>query len=177
MIILRQKFYSNSEDGEKKMRWSDKQNIKRLKRMYKRRNGEEIKDIHKRQVDEDPEVRKQADKDLMKKGAKRVAIAGGAYVPIAAAAGYGVSRGIQKESKKEAAKTAGAFAGAGAKGVAIGAAAGLGGMALDNAIKNKRLDKEDDKYYYKTRDQVRTAAGDMTEEEYTNKWGKTKKKK
>jgi len=33
------------------------------------------------------------------------------------------------------------------------------------------------KSYHKVKDQVRTAAGDMTEEEYTNKWGKTKKKK
>jgi len=176
-----ERLYAEDNDDEpkveKKMRFGDKQNIKRLKRMYKRRHGEELKDIHMRQMDEDPEVRKQADKDLLKKGAKRSAVATGILVPAGAAAGYGISRGLMKEGRKESMKMAGAGAGGMAVGGAIGTAAGLGAMAIDNAIKNKKLKKDDEKYYHKVKDQVRTAAGDMTEEEYTNKWGKTKRKK
>jgi len=162
---------------EKKMRFDDKQNIKRLKRMYKRRHGEELKDIHMRQMDEDPEVRKQADKDLLKKGAKRSAVVTGILVPASAAAGYGIGRGLMKEGRKESLKMAGYGAGGTLAGAATGTAVGLGSLAIDNAIKNKKLKKDNEKYYHKTRDQVRTAAGEMTEEEYTNKWGKTKRKK
>lgn len=177
MIILRSKNFSKDDGEDKKMRWSDKQNIKRLKKMYNRRKGEEIKDIHLRQMDDDPEVRKQADKDLMKKSAKRVGVLGAAYVPTSAAVGYGAGRLVLKEGRKESAKLAGKTAAHGAAGVAIGAGAGLGAIALDNAVKNKRLKKDDEKYYHKTKDQVKTAAGKMTEEEYTKKWGKTKKRK
>jgi ABC-type Na+ efflux pump permease subunit len=101
----------------------------------------------------------------------------GILVPAGAAAGYGISRGLMKEGRKESLKMAGYGAGATLGGAAAGTAVGLGTLAIDNAIKNKKLKKDDEKYYHKTRDQVKTAAGEMTEEEYTNKWGKTKRKK
>lgn len=165
-----------SEDGEKKMRWGDKQNIKRLKKMYEK--DENIKEAHKKQYDDDLEVRKQGDKEVMKKGLKSVAKITGILVPASTAAGYGLSRGILKEGKKEALKTGGKMALASAGGAAAGAGIGVGAMALENKLRNKRVKEgkltENDK---RVKDQIKTAAGDMTEEEYTNKWGKTKKKK
>lgn len=176
MIILRSKCFSKDDGEDKKMRWSDKQNIKRLKKMYKK--DENIKEAHKKQYDDDPEVRKQGDKEIMKKGLKGSGKVAAIGIPASAAVGYGVSRGLLKESRKESAKFAGKTALHGAAGAAIGAAAGIGGMALDNKLRNKRIEKgkmtEVDK---KTKDQIKTAAGEMTEEEYTNKWGKTKKRK
>lgn len=165
-----------SEDGEKKMRWGDKQNIKRLKKMYEK--DENIKEAHKKQYDDDPEVRKQGDKEVMKKGLKSVAKTTGILVPASAVAGYGLSRGIFKEGKKEALKTGGKMALVSAGGAAAGAGLGAGAMALDNKLRNKRVKEgklsEDDN---RIKDQIKTAAGEMTEEEYTNKWGRTKRKK
>ena len=163
-------------DDEKKMRRGDRQNIERLKKMYKK--DESIKEAHKKQYDDDPEVRKQGDREVMKKGMKSVAKTTGVLVPASAALGYGMSRGILKEGRKEAAKTGGKMALISAGSAAVGAGIGAGALALDNKMRNKRVNEgklsEADK---KVKDQIRTASGEMTEEEYTNKWGKTKKKK
>lgn len=176
MIILRSKYFSKDDGEDKKMRWSDKQNIKHLKKMYEK--DQDIKEAHKKQYDDDPEVRKQGDKEVMKKGMKSVAKTTGILVPASAAAGYGLSRGILKEGRKEALKTGGKMALISAGSAAAGAGIGAGAMALDNKLRNKRVKEgklsEDDK---KVKDQIKTAAGEMTEEEYTNKWGKTKRKK
>lgn len=171
-----ERVYAEKDNEDKKMRWSDKQNIKRLKKMYEK--DENIKKAHKKQYDDDPEVRKQGDKEVMKKGLKSVAKTTGILVPASAVAGYGLSRGILKEGKKEALKTGGKMALISAGSAAAGAGISAGAMALDNKLRNKRVKEgklsEDDK---KVKDQIRTASGEMTEEEYTNKWGKTKKKK
>lgn len=160
----------DDKEDEKKIRWSDKQNIKRLKKMYKK--DEDLKNAHLEQYDDDPEVRKEGNKKVMKKGLKR----GLATTGIVTAAGAGIGYGMGKASglsNRESLKQAGTIGGMAALGGAAGTIGGVAGAGLANKIKDKRIAKGKDGEK-KTKDQVMVAAGKMSEEEYTKKWGKKK---
>ena len=154
-------------EEEKKIKLLDKKNIENLKKLYDK--DKELKDIHLKQVDEDPEIRKEGNKQNLRKGTKKAVKIGAAG--SAAALTYGLSRLLGKD-RKESAKNASISFG--------GALTGVGVNRLINKLGNKVREKdliEGKERALKDRDIIRVAAGQMSEEEFAEKWGKKSKKK
>ena len=155
-------------EEEKKIKWLDKKNIEFLKKFYNK--DKELKDIHLKQVDEDPETRKEGNKQYLRK-VTEASVKGG--IAVSAAAGgleYGLSR-LLGEDRKESAENAINSLGAGA----AGALTGIGVKRLIHKHGNKVREKdliEGKERALKTRDTIRVAAGQMSEEEFAKKWGK-----
>ena len=158
---------------KKKIKWLDKKNIKALKKLYDK--DEELKNIRLKQVDEDPETRKEGNKQDLRRSTK-ASVKGG--IASSAAMGgltYGLSR-LSGDDRKKSAKNASISLGAGA----IGALTGVGVERLIHKLGNKVREKdliEGKKRALKDRDIIRVAAGQMSEEEFAEKWGKKNKKK
>ena len=152
-------------EEEKKIKWLDKKNIEALKKLYNK--DEELRDIRLKQVDEDPETREEGNKQYLRKRTKQAvkgAIAGSAAVGGLA---YGLSR-LLGDDRKKSAKSAINSLGAGA----IGALTGVG---VERLIHKRDIERKE--RALKTRDTIRVAAGQMSEEEFAEKWGKKSKKK
>ena len=152
-------------EEEKKIKWLDKRNIKALKKLYDK--DEELKDIHLKQVDEDPETLKEGNKQGLRKATKEAVKRGSAISVGASGLTYGLARLLGKD-RKESAKLASIPLGAGAIGTLVGV--GSGRRLAHKIIKAKES-------ALKQRDTVRVAAGQMSEEEFAEKWGKKNKKK
>ena len=160
-------------EEEKKIKWLDKKNIEDLKKLYNK--DEELKNIHLKQVDEDPETRKEGNKQDLRRSTK--ASVKGGLTGSAAVGGlaYGLSR-LLGDDRKKSAKSAIKSLSAGA----IGALTGTGVERLIHKLGNKVREKgliEGKERALKTRDTIRVAAGQMSEEEFAEKWGKKSKKK
>ena len=160
-------------EEEKKIKWLDKKNIEALKKLYNK--DKELRDIRLKQVDEDPETRKEGNKQDLRRSTE-ASVKGG--IASSAAVGgltYGLSR-LLGDDRKKSAKSAINSLGAGA----IGALTGVGVERLIHKLDNKVREKdliEEKKRALKTRDTIRVAAGQMSEEEFAEKWGKKSKKK
>lgn len=157
----------------KKIKWLDKKNIDRVKKLYDR--DEELKDIHLKQIDEDPETRKEGYKQGLRKAAKESVKAGAASTAAMSGLTYGLSR-LSGKDRKESAKLASIPLAAGTVGTLVGVGSGrliYKSLGKDN---EKRL-IEGKERALKTRDTIRVAAGQMSEEEFAEKWGKKSKKK
>ena len=152
-------------EEEKKIKWLDKKNIEALKKLYNK--GEESKNIHLKQVDEDPETRKEGNKQYLRTSVK----SGIASSAAAGGLAYGLSR-LLGDDRKKSAKNA---------SISFGAAlTGAGVRRLIHKLGNKVREKnliEGKERALKTRDTIRVAAGQMSEEEFAEKWGKKSKKK
>ena len=147
-------------EEEKKIKWLDKRNIEALKKFYNK--DKELRDINLKQVDEDPETRKEGNEQYLRKRTKQAvkgAIAGSAAV---GGLSYGLSR-LLGDDRKKSAKNASISLGAGA----IGALTGVGVERLIHKFDNKKKERA-----LKNRDTIRVAAGQMSEEEFAEKWGK-----
>ena len=152
-------------EEEKKIKWLDKKNIEALKKLYNK--DEELKNIHLEQVDEDPETRKEGNKQYLRRSTKasvKGAIAGSAAV---GGLSYGLSR-LLGDDRKKSAKNAINSLGASA----IGSLTSIGVGRLVNKHDIERKERA-----LKNRDAIRVAAGQMSEEEFAEKWGKKSKKK
>ena len=156
-----------AEEEKKKIKELDKRNIEALKKLYDK--DEELKDIHLKQVDEDPETRKEGNKQNLRKGTKKAVKIGAAGTAAASGLTYGLSRLLGKDRRKSA-----KFAGDALVGGAIGSLVGLG----SGSLLNKRIVKDYEKDLIegkenalKSRDIIRVAAGQMSEEEFAEKWG------
>lgn len=164
MIILR-----NFSESEKKMKHIDVARISELQRHKKER------DIRKNQYSEDPEIRKKANR----KDVKRFLAGAGAITAGSAALSAGIyglpdsvknklnlRKKLTRDDLKEAATNF-------LPKIALITGAGLTAKAILNKRRNKRIKEGNlntrDK---KTLDQIRVADGEMTREEYINKWGK-----
>ena len=75
---------------KKKIKWLDKKNIEALKKIYNK--DEELKDIHLKQVDEDPETRKEGNKQGLRKATEKAVKAGAASTAAMGGLVYGFSR-------------------------------------------------------------------------------------
>ena len=160
-------------EEEKKIKWLDKKNIEALKKFYNK--DKELRDIHLKQVDEDPETRKEGNKQELRKSTKASVKGGIAGSAAVGGLAYGLSR-LSGDDRKESAKSAINSLGLGA----IGALTGVGVERLIHKLGNKVREKdliEEKKRALKTRDTIRVAAGQMSEEEFAEKWGKKSKKK
>ena len=146
-------------EEEKKLKWLDKKNIEALKKLYNK--DEELRDIRLKQVDEDPETRKEGNKQDLRRSTK--ASVKGGIVGSAAVGGlsYGLSR-LLGDDRKKSAKNAINSLGAGA----IGALTSIGVERLVNKHNIERKERA-----LKNRDAIRVAAGQMSEEEFAEKWG------
>ena len=161
-------------EEEKKIKWLDKKNIEALKKFYNK--DKELRDIHLKQVDEDPETRKEGNKQGLRKATKESIKRGAANTAAMSGLAYGFSRLLLGQDRRESAK----FASIPLVGGAIGSLTGLGVGRLINKLGNKVREKdliEGKERALKTRDTVRVAAGQMSEEEFAEKWGKKSKKK
>ena len=157
----------------KKIKWLDKKNIEALKKLYNK--DKELRDIRLKQVDEDPETRKEGNKQDLKRATKASVKGGIAGSAAAGGLAYGLSR-LLGDDRRESAKSAINSLGAGA----IGALTGVGVERLIHKLDNKVREKnliEGKERALKTRDTIRVAAGQMSEEEFAEKWGKKSKKK
>ena len=160
-------------EEEKKIKWLDKKNIEALKKLYNK--DEELRDIHLKQVDEDPETRKEGNKQELRRSTKASVKGGIAGSAAISGLAYGFSR-LSGQDRKESAKFASIPLGAGA----IGALTGVGVERLIHKLGNKVREKdliEGKERALKDRDIIRVAAGQMSEEEFAEKWGKKSKKK
>ena len=130
-------------------------------RKFYKKDPEKYKNVED-MSSEDPEVRKKANKENTKRVAKRL-------VPYETAVGAGVGA------------LAGSSLGKTGKGAAIGAAGGAavgaGLTALNHHVYKKRSDKAEkypgglhDQEIEKDRDTTKVAKGEMSEEEYANKY-------
>ena len=167
MIILR-----NFSESEKKIKYIDKARISELQRHKKER------DIRKDQYSEDPEIRKKANKKDVKRflaGAGAIAagytalgagIYGATKLPNSVKDKLNLRKDLTRDDFKEAVTTF-------LPKVALGTGAGLTAKAISNKRRNKRIKEGNlntrDK---KTIDQIKVAEGEMTREEYIEKWGK-----
>ena len=161
-------------EEEKKIKWLDKKNIEALKKLYNK--DEELRDIHLKQVDEDPETRKEGNKQGLRKGTKKAIKLGAANTAAMSGLAYGFSRLLLGQDRRESAK----FASIPLVGGAIGSLTGVGVGRLINKLGNKVREKdliEGKERALKNRDAIRVAAGQMSEEEFAEKWGKKSKKK
>ena len=160
-------------EEEKKIKWLDKKNIEALKKLYNK--DEELKNIRLKQVDEDPETRKEGNKQDLRRSTKASVKGGIAGSAATGGLAYGLSR-LSGHDRKESAKSAINSLGA----VAIGALTSVGVKRLihkhDNKVREKDL-IEGKERALKDRDIIRVAAGQMSEEEFAEKWGKKNKKK
>ena len=154
-------------EEEKKLKLLDKRNIENLKKLYDK--DKELKDIHLKQVDEDPEIRKEGNKQGLRKATKKVVKIGAAGSAAGSGLTYGLSRLLGADRRKSA-----KFAGDALVGGAIGSLVGLG----SGSLLNKRIVKDYEKDLIegkenalKSRDIIRVAAGQMSEEEFAKKWG------
>ena len=152
-------------EEEKKIKWLDKKNIEALKKLYNK--DKELRDIRLKQVDEDPETRKEGNKQDLKRSTEASVKGGIAGSAAAGGLAYGLSR-LLGDDRKKSAKSAINSLGAGA----IGALTGAGVERLIT-----KLDIERKERALKNRDTIRVAAGQMSEEEFAEKWGKKSKKK
>ena len=160
-------------EEEKKIKWLDKKNIEALKKFYNK--DKELRDIHLKQVDEDPETRKEGNKQELRKSTKASVKGGIAGSAAVGGLAYGLSR-LSGDDRKESAKSAINSLGLGA----IGALTGVGVERLIHKLGNKVREKdliEGKERALKNRDIIRVAAGQMSEEEFAEKWGKKSKKK
>ena len=160
-------------EEEKKIKWLDKKNIEALKKLYNK--DEELKNIHLKQVDEDPETRKEGNKQYLRRSTKASVKGGIAGSAAVGGLSYGLSR-LLGDDRKKSAKNASISLGAGA----IGALTGAGVERLIDKLGNKVREKdliEGKERALKNRDTIRVAAGQMSEEEFAEKWGKKSKKK
>ena len=154
-------------EEEKKIKWLDKRNIEALKKFYNK--DKELKDIHLKQVDEDPEIRKEGNEQYLRKATKDDVKIGSAISAGSGGLMYGLARLLRKD-RRESAKLAG-------KALAAGAIVSLTKLGKDRLI-NKLVNKYHEKNLIKGkerelkhRDTVRVAAGQMSEEEFAEKWG------
>lgn len=155
---------NKKEKKNKKLRFGDKIELNRLKSVYGLgKFGDKIKEAHLNEISDDEDERNLGHKKLAKQGLKY----GSVVVPAAAALGYGASRLVNKDSRKDALKVAGLGAAAGALGTGIG----IGTNYITGKIQDKRLNKGK-KDALKTRDRVKVAAGEMSKDEFIEKWGK-----
>ena len=160
-------------EEEKKIKWLDKKNIEALKKLYNK--DEELRDIHLKQVDEDPETRKEGNKQDLRRSTKASVKGGIAGSAAVGGLSYGLLR-LLGDDRKKSAKNASISLGA----CAIGALTGAGVGRLVNKLGNKVREKdliEGKERALKYRDTIRVAAGQMSEEEFAEKWGKKSKKK
>ena len=160
-------------EEEKKIKWLDKKNIEALKKLYNK--DKELRDIRLKQVDEDPETRKEGNKQDLRRSTEASVKGGIAGSAAAGGLAYGLSR-LLGDDRKKSAKSAINSLGAGA----IGALTGVGVERLIHKLDNKVREKdliEGKERALKTRDTIRVAAGQMSEEEFAEKWGKKSKKK
>ena len=160
-------------EEEKKIKWLDKKNIEALKKFYNK--DEELKNIRLKQVDEDPETRKEGNKQDLRRSTKASVKSGIASSAAMGGLAYGLSR-LSGYDRRESAKFASIPLGAGA----IGALTGVGVERLIHKLGNKVREKdliEGKERALKDRDIIRVAAGQMSEEEFAEKWGKKSKKK
>ena len=160
-------------EEEKKIKWLDKKNIEALKKFYNK--DEELRDIHLKQVDEDPETRKEGNKQYLRRSTKASVKGGIAGSAAVGGLSYGLSR-LLGDDRKKSAKNASISLGAGA----IGALTSAGVERLITKLGNKVREKdliEGKERALKNRDTIRVAAGQMSEEEFAEKWGKKSKKK
>ena len=160
-------------EEEKKLKWLDKKNIEALKKLYNK--DEELKNIHLKQVDEDPETRKEGNEQYLRRSTKASVKGGIAGSAAAGGLSYGLSR-LLGDDRKKSAKNASIYLGAGAIGALTGAGVERLIHKLDNKVREKNL-IEGKERALKTRDTIRVAAGQMSEEEFAEKWGKKSKKK
>ena len=169
MIILR-----NFSESEKKIKRIDEARISELQRHKKDR------DIRRDQYSEAPEIRKKANR----KDVKRFLAGVGAVTAGSTALGAGIYYGATKlpDSVKDKLNlrkdlTRDDFKEAVTTNILPKAAlitgAGLTAKAISNKRRNKRFKEGNlntrDK---KTLDQIKVADGEMTREEYIEKWGK-----
>ena len=155
-------------EEEKKIKWLDKRNIEALKKFYNK--DKELRDINLKQVDEDPETRKEGNEQYLRNRTKKAvkgAIAGSAAGGVLA---YGLSRRLLGTDRKESAKLARRSLRAGAIGSLIMVGEDRLISKLGNKVREKNL-IEGKKSALKHRDTVRVAAGQMSEEEFAKKWG------
>ena len=156
------------DEEEKKIKWLDKRNIEALKKFYNK--DKELRDINLKQVDEDPETRKEGNEQYLRKRTKQAvkgAIAGSAAAGVLA---YGLSRKLLGTDRKESAKLASRSLRAGAIGSLIMVGEDRLISKLGNKVREKNL-IEGKERELKHRDTVRVAAGQMSEEEFAEKWG------
>ena len=161
-------------EEEKKIKWLDKRNIEALKKFYNK--DKELRDINLKQVDEDPETRKEGNEQYLRKRTKQAVK--GAIAGSVAGGGlsYGLSRLFLGADRKESAKLASRSLRAGAIGSLIMVGEDRLISKLGNKVREKNL-IEGKERALKHRDTVRVAAGQMSEEEFAEKWGKKSKKK
>ena len=160
-------------EEEKKIKWLDKKNIEALKKLYNK--DEELKNIHLKQVDEDPETRKEGNKQDLRRSTEASVKGGIAGSAAVGGLAYGLSR-LLGDDRKKSAKNASISLGASAIGALTGAGVERLIHKLDNKVREKDL-IEGKERALKTRDTIRVAAGQMSEEEFAEKWGKKSKKK
>ena len=161
-------------EEEKKIKWLDKKNIEALKKFYNK--DKELRDIHLKQVDEDPETRKEGNKQGLRKATKEAIKRGIASSAAMSGLAYGFSRLSLGQDRRESAK----FASIPLVGGAIGSLTGVGVGRLIDKLGNKVREKdliEGKERALKNRDAIRVAAGQMSEEEFAEKWGEKSKKK
>ena len=160
-------------EEEKKIKWLDKKNIEALKKLYNK--DKELRDIRLKQVDEDPETRKEGNEQDLRRSTKASVKGGIASSAAMSGLSYGLSR-LLGDDRKKSAKNASISLGAGAIGALTGAGVERLIHKLDNKVREKNL-IEGKERALKTRDTIRVAAGQMSEEEFAEKWGKKSKKK
>ena len=160
-------------EEEKKLKWLDKKNIEALKKLYNK--DKELRDIRLKQVDEDPETRKEGNEQDLRRSTKASVKGGIASSAAMSGLSYGLSR-LLGDDRKKSAKNASISLGAGAIGALTGAGVERLIHKLDNKVREKNL-IEGKERALKTRDTIRVAAGQMSEEEFAEKWGKKSKKK
>ena len=150
-------------EEEKKIKWLDKKNIEALKKLYNK--DKELRDIRLKQVDEDPETRKEGNKQDLRRSTEASVKGGIAGSAAASGLAYGLSR-LLGDDRKKSAKNA---------SISFGAAlTGAGVRRLIHKLGNKVREKnliEGKERALKHRDTVRVAAGQMSEEEFAEKWG------
>lgn len=165
MIILR-----NFSESEKKIKYVDEARISNLERHKKER------DIRKDQYNEDPEIRKKANRKDVKRflagvgavTAGSIALGTGIYgLPDSVKDKLNLRKDLTRDDFKEAVTTNLL------PKVALITGTGLTAKAISDKRRNKRIKEGNlntrDK---KTIDQIKVAEGEMTREEYINKWGK-----
>lgn len=164
---VEEKYFSEDEDDEKpkkKIRLGDRMDIWSYKNFIgKKRRKQMIEDL-----DEKESISKVAKREAVraaKVGAGLGALSGGAI-------GYITS---SKGDKKE--RILGTLKGAGA-GAITGAAVDGGLMGLDTAMNTslrraaRKVSKTSDKSWRKEQDKMKVADGQMSREEFAEKWGK-----
>ena len=128
-------------EEEKKIKWLDKRNIEALKKFYNK--DKELRDINLKQVDEDPETRKEGNEQYLRKRTKQAVK--GAIAGSVAGGGlsYGLSRLFLGADRKESAKLASRSLRAGAIGSLIMVGEDRLISKLGNKVREKKLDRRE----------------------------------